>query len=417
MAKKTMEFRCPPLFKWQQDVFTCLIEHPKASTIAVKAPRQRGKSVMDEMLLLYTAINRPGSISYIVEPTFSQAMKVWTEITEAIEGTAIFYSKNSSFLSIFLRNKSKIYCKSGEQRENLRGFTASGIVILDEAAYLSDDVIQTIMPWVDAHQAPIIMTSSPRVKAGMFYEFYMKGLGSTPSIYSFDWSEYDTSALLPPDRLEFYRQTLAANVFWTEYLGRFLENKSNVFGNFEDVLSNNYDKTDHEYYFGIDWGAGTGNDRTAIAIFNSQKQMVKLEYFSDKDETDTITYIGDLIKEYNPKKVTVETNSIGQVFFGLLKKEVTNRHLTTSVEGFSTNNDSKNTIVNELQVAIQNKTVQLLNDPELILEMSSYERTISKSGKFQYNGKTPVHDDAVIGTMIALHNINSNKGVYCIGTN
>ena len=49
--------------------------------------------------------------------------------------------------------------------------------------------------------------------------------------------------------------------------------------------------------------------------------MVFVDYFNDKDETETINYIASIIIKYRPKVVSVETNSIGNVYYGLLKKE------------------------------------------------------------------------------------------------
>lgn len=36
---------------------------------------------------------------------------------------------------------------------------------------------------------------------------------------------------------------------------------------------------------GIDWGTGTNEDDTAIAVFNEAREMVALHHWNDKDET------------------------------------------------------------------------------------------------------------------------------------
>ena len=73
---------------------------------------------------------------------------------------------------------------------------------------------------------------------------------------------------------------------------------------------------------GIDWGTGTNEDETAIAVFNEAREMVGLHHWNDKDETQTIKEIVKLIELYQPLKVQVETNSIGSVFLGLLDKAI-----------------------------------------------------------------------------------------------
>ena len=111
------------------------------------------------------------------------------------------------------------------------------------------------------------------------------------------------------------------------------------------------------YYFGIDWSAGVNSDETSITVFNSDRQMVYIEGFNDLDETQTIDRIAQLVSRFKPKKVQVELNSIGRVFYGLLQKKIQSLGLNTSVVGFNTSNESKTRLVNNFQVAIQNQEV------------------------------------------------------------
>ena len=79
---------------------------------------------------------------------------------------------------------------------------------------------------------------------------------------------------------------------------------------------------------------------------------------------------------------------------------------------FTTTNESKERIINNMQVAIQNKTVTLLNDGTLATEMSMYEMKASQTGKKTYNAAQGYHDDCVIATLLAYDCIN--KGNYNI---
>ena len=70
---------------------------------------------------------------------------------------------------------------------------------------------------------------------------------------------------------------------------------------------------------------------------------------------------------------------------------------------------SKEKIINELQVAIQNKSVTLLDDANLQVELSMYEMKLSPSGKRTYNARNGYHDDMIIATAICLNSINTGK--------
>lgn len=400
------------LFPWQSDVVCSLRQHKNGYIHVIKSKRQVGKSVMIESLLLETAINKVGTTSIYLAPTLEQARKVFREVKKIVKPTKIYSKHNDLQLIIMLRNKSWIFFKSAEQRDGLRGYTVNGIYCIDEAAYIPDDIFYDTLAWVNVSQAPVIITSSPNRKAGFFYKYFMMGLaGDNTNVICYDWSKYDTSALLSKEKLEEYRHALPRNKFRTEFLGEFLDNEGGVFGDFKHILSNWYE-SGRNNYMGIDWGTGQNQDETSICVFNDLKQMVGLHHFSDKDETETIRYIIELIKKYRPLKVMVETNSIGSVFYGLLDKAIKAEKLPVMLIKFTTTNESKERLINNFQVAIQNSGVTVLDDVTLTTEMDMYEMKINQNGKHIYNAANGYHDDCVIAMLLAFNCISS--GHYCI---
>lgn len=364
------------------------------------------------MLILKFAIDKPRSFSMYVSPTLKQARKVFKEIKSAIEGSSVYFKANESLYEILLKNGSSIQFVSAEQKDNLRGFTVSGILILDEASFIDDELFNLILPTTDVHQAPVLIVSTPLFRTGFFYDFYMDGLERTnDQVYSYDWSTYDTSDILSPERLEFYRQRLPKDKFLNEYLGQFTDLGTGIFGDVKDII-NNQPRTDLKCYMGIDWSSGSGNDETSITIFNSEKQMIHIEGFNDLDETQTIDHIVGLIKKYRPVKVSVELNSIGRVFYGLLTKKLHTLGIELNVKGFNTTNESKRKIVENFQVAIQNKECTILNDEKLLLQMSQFESKLTGVGKVTYAASKNHHDDRVMSTLIAFDTLNS--GSYAV---
>lgn len=408
--KHLIELKGPKLFRWQSDVLTSLLHHWEGTIHTVKSKRQVGKSVLLENILLKTAIEKKSTDSFVVSPTNAQAAKIYAELLKAIRNTPVYRSHNASALIITFSNSSRVLFKSAEQRDNLRGYTVTGVLCIDEAAYISDDVIADILPWVDANQSPVIFTSTPISRQGLFYKFFTEGLQDNKTKYfCYDWSKYDTSFLLTDERKEFYRRTLPKQKYITDILGEFLDGDSSVFGEYGEVMSNNINRLNNSIYFGIDWGSGVGGDETVICIMNSERQMIDIIHFNDKDETQTINEIIRLAKQYRPLKITVETNSIGRVFFGLLDKALKTNQLPIQLKGFNTSNDSKERIINELQVAIQNRNIVLKDDGNLQTQLSMYEMKVSSTGKRVYNAKSGYHDDMIIATAICLYSISSGN--------
>ena len=111
-----------------------------------------------------------------VSPTLNQSRKLYEEIVEATQDSCFFKKKNDTLLEISFKNHSKIRFSSAEQRDALRGYTISGVLVIDEAAYQSDDIFYMLLPMVDVRKAPIVMASSPRFRKGFFYDNYVLGL-------------------------------------------------------------------------------------------------------------------------------------------------------------------------------------------------------------------------------------------------
>ena len=395
------------LFPWQEDICRGIFQHPNDIHIA-KSKRQVGKSVTCEVLLLYFAINKAGSTSICISPTLNQSRKIYKEILKGIQNLPVYQSSNSTILEINLTNGSCIKFKSGEQRDSLRGETVNGILILDEAVFVPDEVIFTTLPFVDVARAPILLTSTPKFRDGVFYEFYTKGENFEDGFHSYNINEYDTSALLSAERLEMYRRSCAPQIFLTEYLGEFCDYASSVFGNVDKLIGSTITQSQN-IVAGIDWGSGNGGDDTAITIMNDSKQIIKVFYFNDKDVMQTIDFIVSKLKEYGVKKCVCEVNSIGSTYLNLLKRRISNENIKCQIIDFVTTNDSKREIIENLQVNCLNGSIQLINDKKLLLEMVSYQMEKTPTGKVTYNGSPGVNDDIVISISLALHALKSGR--------
>lgn len=394
------------LYPWQLQVTNELKTHWRGYTHVVKSKRQVGKSIMLEFILLQTAINRSKSCSICLSPTLEQARKVFNEVKKVVKPTKLYSKHNDLQLLIVLRNGSTIFFKSAEQKDGLRGYTVTGIYVVDEAAFISDEVFFETLAWVNVSQAPVVLCSTPKHKTGFFFKYYMLGLSNEPNIFSYNWSEFDTSALLPAEKLAEYQRNLPQSQFKTEFLGEFLDNEGGVFGDFGKIISNEYNPN-LNCYMGIDWGTGQGQDETAIAIFNSDRQMIGLYHFSDKDETATVNYIIELMKQYKPLKCQVETNSIGSVFYGLLDKAIKNAGLPVMLLRFTTTNESKERLINNFQVAMQNDNVTILDNQTLRIQMDMYEMKVNQNGKRTYNAASGYHDDCIIAMLLAFNCIST----------
>lgn len=409
--KRQIKIKTPKLFPWQYDVVKGILSYPNDIHI-MKSKRQIGKSILVENLLLYYAINKRNSTSICISPTLNQSRKIYKEIRKAIVNLPIYESSNSTTLEITFTNGSQILLKSGEQSDGLRGNTVSGILCIDEAVFIKDQVIYEALPFVDANQAPILLTSTPKFKQGVFYEFYKRGEDGEKGFHSYDVNNYDTSVLLPPERLEMYRKAVAPQIFKSEFLGLWIDIVSHLFGDLEKLVGSVITPSKTKV-LGIDFSNGgmdasDNPDETALVLMNEHKEVEKVWSFADKDATQTVDFIVDTIQRYGVTKVVAEANSMGRTYINLMKKKISSLHLRCQVVEWWTSQESKQNIIQDLQVECQNGTIQLINDNKLLLEMVSFEVSATKTGKLHYEGANSIKDDLVLALAFALYGLKKS---------
>lgn len=403
--KKTFKgYRPKP---WQKVVHEAITAAgPTAGKIfVVKSPRQIGKSLIVEQELLRHSIQYAGSVNICVSITFPNCKKIFKELYDGIKESGLIQHTDNQSMEITLVNGSEIIFKSAQQREALRGYTIKngGILCIDEAAYLTDDVYSIIFPWTNVHNANILMVSTPRTKTGIYYEFYSEGLSGNSSIESFDLSKFDTSEMLSPEKVELYRKRLPKQQFITEILGEFSESGAGVFDISKDIwIDKTTDFTD--IFIGIDWGTGNNGDYTVVSGFDPAGNQVLLEMTNSLSPMEQIEWIAGIVSRIDRskvRKILCERNSIGSVYFDALSKRLAGYQISD----FTTTNQSKREIIEYLIQRVENSSVKLIRDKEQYIQFSSYAMEITQSGAITYNGLPGVHDDAVIATALALKNI------------
>ena len=393
---------------WQKVVHDAITAAgPKADAVFVaKSPRQIGKSLLIEMELLRHAMNYKGSVSICVSITFPNCSKIFKELEAGIADTGLMAQCDKQALEITLINGSKIIFKSAQQRESLRGYTIKrgGILAIDEAAYIPDEIFGTILPWTNVHHANTLIVSTPRIKQGTFYEYYTEGMNGSKFIKSFDLSKFDTSEMLSPEKVELYRRKMSKRQFLTEILGEFSDSGAGVFDISKDIWLKEPVTSYTDISIGIDWATGSGNDDTVLSGFDLSGRQVMLHRTNQLSPTEQIDWIVDIINRidrHRIRKIVCERNSIGTVYLDLLKKRLPGY----PIEEFVTSNSSKRDIIEHLISRVENETIKLINDKEQYLQFGGYALEITSSGAVTYNGLPGVHDDIVLADAFAIRGI------------
>ena len=114
----------------------------------VASPRQYGKSLLGQNLLLYWLLKSPNQKGSWVSPIYNQSKKVFQELVGAAHD--LIAEKNKADLSIKFINGSTLIFLSAERYDSIRGFSFTHLVI-DEGAFIREQAInEAIMPTLTA---------------------------------------------------------------------------------------------------------------------------------------------------------------------------------------------------------------------------------------------------------------------------
>lgn len=405
-------------FVHQEEVHIAITNHIESTirfedafqkTFIVNSRRQVGKSLMAENEFLRFGINYENSFNLYIAPSFGLCRKVYEEIIDAAKDTDLIARQNATTLTIRLNNGSILQFASSEQRDNLRGLTVSGIMIIDEASFIPSDFYYNVLtPFVDFYRAITLIISTPKFKSGFFYDTYVKGLSGASGYKSFNFMDHDLSHIVSKSRLEELKSLLPEDVFRSEYLGLFLDSESLVFGNFKASIID-YVPAFEKLYIGLDWGSGTGNDNTVMTGVNERGQQVFIWKTNKMSPTRQVQAIAKFINKYADKIefLIAEKNSIGDIYIDMLR----NACETVSIIPFVTTNQSKRKCVNKLQVAFQNVEINILDNDTQKNELEFFMAKLNSStNTVSFGAPDGMHDDHVVALMLAWH-------AYTLGNN
>ena len=364
--------------------------------------RQSGKTTMAEILLIETLVKSKTNCAYI-SPSYSQGKKVFREITQLLGQTQLIAKKNSTDLTISLINGSFLQFFTAQSPTAIRGQTISGLLVIDEAAYLPETTpdgqllwSMVIQPITKAKKPKILFISTPNGKQGLFYDKYLEGLNSD-TVKTVECNIYEDTTVSKED-IELLRQTTPPLAWQQEFECKFLDSALTVFEGYEKQFIDYQNVTFDKVWYGVDFSS-VGEDETVVTKTNGKYVWQKVI----KGTLDSkYRQIADIINnEKNLVMCYLEENSIGSPMANEVKKLVKNK---SRVLEYITTNENKAENVGNLQLAIaQNDIFFNKEDTELYKQMGVFTYKISKqTRRISYAAKEPYHDDRVMSLMIAL---------------
>jgi len=142
---------------------------PNYHQIGLNCSRQWGKSTVAAILAVWRLVMQPGSTVLIIGPSGRQSGETLKKVREFLARLSLRTQGDGvNRNSIVLPNNSRVVGLPARE-DTVRGFSAVGMLIVDEASRVPDEVYLALRPSLAVSNGDIVLLSTPRGKRGFFY--------------------------------------------------------------------------------------------------------------------------------------------------------------------------------------------------------------------------------------------------------
>lgn len=438
----------------------------KAKFKTVNAGRQVGKSEVLAVTALFEAATRANIFVLILSAGEAASRRLLATAAQLASRSDLLRGSvaDESKSTIVLSNGSTIMSIPASERQ-ARGWSAD-CLILDEAAFIGEDIFNAVEPVTIARPgSKIILASTPFSTDHFFYRLWRRGMDTPDARYaSFHWPS-SISPLISATDLEDLRQRTNPLIFNREYLAEFTDSQGALltpeeisraivdydFIDPELVERQGYWKTKH-YAFGqsetiynlppvvggIDYGKR--QDAQALVLLGilddngvNVKQATSknagdyifwipwLEYHHDMGYEPWAERIVEVCTGYHVRSLASEANGVGSAATEMLETlmgralddgrlPLWDGRYSTHVAAVWTDNRRKQRMFGRLKAMLQSGKLILPRHPELLQQLAGLEMTLSEAG----NTKIEVpaargHDDIADALGQALASIGNTS--------
>jgi hypothetical protein len=204
---------------WQAEVLRAT-----AGRLLLNVTRQGGKSSVAAVLAVHTAMYEAAAPVLILSPSQRQSVETFRKVTAAYGALGQPVPiEAESVLRLELENGSRVLALPGRE-QTIRGLSAVRLLIIDEAARVSDGLYQAVRPMLAVSGGRLIAMSTPAGKRGWWYQEWT---GAGP------WQRVEIHAdacpRIPAAFLQEERDTLPQWVYEQEYCGVFHDPEGSAF--------------------------------------------------------------------------------------------------------------------------------------------------------------------------------------------
>ena len=216
-ARRELEFHA--------DALQARILRTTSKRVILNCCRQWGKSTVTSAKALFHAQHQAESLVVVVSPSARQSGEFVRKV-KSFAGRMGIQAKGDGHnaMSLALANGSRIVGLPGNET-TVRGFSAVGLLLIDEASRVSDELYHALRPMLAASNGDLWLMSTPHGKRRFFWEEWEHG--------GPQWERVQARATdcsrIRPEFLAEERAALGEDRFRQEYLCEFVDTASGMF--------------------------------------------------------------------------------------------------------------------------------------------------------------------------------------------
>lgn len=207
--------------RWQRHLLRTL-----SKPALVCCSRQSGKSTTAAALALHCVIHQPGALVLMLAPTQRQSTELLAKASSFLRKIPGAQLDNESSVAIKFSDGARLVSLPGTDPDRIRGFSAPAVVIIDEAAFVSDQLYYAIRPMLAVGGGRLIAMSTPNGRQGWFFDAWAN---DRPE----DWLREKVTAYEVPritkTFLDAERRRIGDRWFRQEYLCEFISADDQLF--------------------------------------------------------------------------------------------------------------------------------------------------------------------------------------------
>ena len=410
------------LHEGQKQIVGC-----KDRFICIRAARRFGKSYLVSAIAAHAASIKPNYKIVCISRSQRQSSEMFHTIEQIINMSDMKDSIVRQTQTVLeLSNGSTISSLPGGSPDSIRGIT-NDMVLLDEAAFITSDLVSVVYPTIISTQGKIILISTPQSSSGEFFRACQ--LESEFTNFHFTHADAifaDGTPLIPQEELD--REIarcggIGSPEYVREYLAEFTTAEGAYFD--LDALNDAFDKNPVEMKFGLPdrrycIGADLAQveDYTYFSVLDytdlEKLRIVRTVRFNGKSTDEILQSLYKEARAFDAQRIFIDNAGVGRS----LLEHLIDRYPNIRWTGFNFNKESKPRIMTNLSIVLGRRHLELPEDENMREEFINFFYKINPDNKhIKMGGANGKHDDAVISVALAIEaaGIFSQQGELSIG--